>query len=45
MQASSDKEEAFVKDVKAKYDDRGALMFWSEKQDRWLRAIAGPEDF
>lgn len=44
MSASNDKEEEFVAQTKKKYNDWGGGMFWSEKQDRWLRSIAGAED-
>ena len=45
MAASTDREEEFVKKAKQNYDAYGGRMFWSEKQDRWLRSIAGAEDY
>lgn len=45
MAADSDVEEKFVSETKVKYDKWGGTMFWSEKQDRWLRVIAGADDY
>lgn len=44
MSATTDREEEFVAQTKEKYDKWGGRMFWSEKQDAWLRRIAGPDD-
>lgn len=44
MAASGSKEEDFVLSVKLKYQSWGGRMYWSDKQDKWLRSIAG-EDY
>lgn len=41
--AGTDKADAFVKDLKKKYDLYGGGMFWSDAQDDWLRKIAGDD--
>ena len=41
MQASDDNSEKFVKEVKANYDKWGLRMFLSDKQNNWLKRIAG----
>lgn len=45
MNANTQWEEDFVRDVGVKYKAQKFDMFWSEKQDQKLRAIAGPEDY
>lgn len=44
MQAQNDKEEEFVEQTSKKYKEWGGRMFWSDKQDAWLRNIAGADD-
>lgn len=44
MSACNDKEEEFVKSTKDKYQQWGGRMFWSVKQDQWLRSIAGDDE-
>ena len=43
MAAGSDNEENFVKETKKKYDTYGGRIFWSKKQDDWLRRISGED--
>lgn len=41
MQASTESEVDFVEQSKEKYRKWGGTMFWSDKQDTWLRKIGG----
>lgn len=43
MAACNDTEESFVAETIKKFESWGGRMYWSEKQDNWLRKIAGTE--